>query len=346
MFLQLLSIVMERSEYETKIKRLERQATRYEEDIQYLYNIIEKLELQKSHSEKELQSLKDQLAESHRRLKNSDRLCDEKEKFILFRESQLLESEDTIYKLKQRILTLSSKMSESRPRSRSRSLSRGDIISLETLSNTRLLEEIADSAEELYQQAIGAERLPNVGVAQHLKNRITRASELINTDASTQATIREELLHEIEDYKGTIHRLDESLQGAIVEITGKSILITELNAALRETHDECEEVKTNLNNLLTESDRLEENYEILAGGLQRNLDLTRRDLNRAEQDIDNLKRTSRNMITRLDQDNIGLKRRIGIMRLQNQWRQIRLMNPPNIVPLQPQVTDQIWLLFH
>ena len=78
-----------------------RQQARYEEDIQYLYSIIEKLESQKADSESELQSLKDQLAESHRRLRNSEKLCDEKKKFILFRKSQLLESEDIIYKLKQ-----------------------------------------------------------------------------------------------------------------------------------------------------------------------------------------------------------------------------------------------------
>ena len=54
--------------------------------------------------------MRDQLVESHKLLRNSERLCDEKEKFILFRESQPLESEDIIYKLKQQILALSSKM--------------------------------------------------------------------------------------------------------------------------------------------------------------------------------------------------------------------------------------------
>ena len=88
-------------ENEAKIKRLERQHARYEEDIQYLYNVIEKLEFQKACDKKELHSLRVQLADSHTRLKNSERLCGEKEKFILFWESQLLESEDAIYRLKQ-----------------------------------------------------------------------------------------------------------------------------------------------------------------------------------------------------------------------------------------------------
>src|ERR1700741_2738241 len=72
---------------EAKIRRLERQQARYEEDIQYLYSVIEKLESQKKCDEKELHSLRVQLAESHIRLKNVEKLCDEKEKFILFRVS-------------------------------------------------------------------------------------------------------------------------------------------------------------------------------------------------------------------------------------------------------------------
>jgi hypothetical protein len=84
-------------ENEAKIKRLERQQVRYEADIQYLYNIIEKLESQKKCDDKELQALRTQLVESHTKLKNSEKLCDKKEQFITFRESQLLEQEDEIY---------------------------------------------------------------------------------------------------------------------------------------------------------------------------------------------------------------------------------------------------------
>src|SRR4030081_3469734 len=88
-------------ENEAKIKKLGRQQARDEADVQYLYNVIEKLESQKKCDEKELHSLRNQLAESYIRLKNAEKLCDEKEKFILFWESQLLESEDIIYELKQ-----------------------------------------------------------------------------------------------------------------------------------------------------------------------------------------------------------------------------------------------------
>ncbi|RHZ62252.1 hypothetical protein Glove_341g55 [Diversispora epigaea] len=84
----------------------------YEKYIQYLYGIISNLESQretdikaKPHciAIKELQSLKN-------RLKNSEKLCNEKEKFILFREEQLSniyeETENKINKLKYRIQKL------------------------------------------------------------------------------------------------------------------------------------------------------------------------------------------------------------------------------------------------
>src|SRR6185312_4594897 len=44
-------------ENEAKISQLEKQQVRYEEDIQYLYGIIEKLEAQSEYSKKEKDSL-------------------------------------------------------------------------------------------------------------------------------------------------------------------------------------------------------------------------------------------------------------------------------------------------
>src|SRR2546429_8740708 len=87
-------------ENEAKIRRLESQQARYEADIQYLYNVIENLETQKEYNDKTVHSLRLQLSELQSRLKDSEKTCSEKEKFILFRESQLLELEDTIYRLK------------------------------------------------------------------------------------------------------------------------------------------------------------------------------------------------------------------------------------------------------
>src|SRR5918999_1182062 len=156
-------------EHEAKIR------ASYEEEIKYLYGVIEGLQDQKG----QVQSLNDELAESNRRLKKSERLCDEKEKYILFCTSQLEEREEDIGKLKERIHYLSiDNMSRSGSRSSSRTRSRLDLISLETLSNSLLVEEIITSMEELYNYALGTERLPNVETARHLKERITKASEL------------------------------------------------------------------------------------------------------------------------------------------------------------------------
>ena len=93
-------------ENRAKIKRLESQQVRYEKDIKYLYDEIEKYDLQKKGDKETICDLKSQLSEVLKRLKHSEKICDEKEKYILFQESQLLESEDVIYNLKQRITQL------------------------------------------------------------------------------------------------------------------------------------------------------------------------------------------------------------------------------------------------
>src|ERR1044071_6818110 len=75
-------------ENEAKISRLEKQQVRYEEDIQHLYGIIEKLEARSEYNKKEKDSLTLRLSELQSQLRNSEETCDEKEKFILFRKSQ------------------------------------------------------------------------------------------------------------------------------------------------------------------------------------------------------------------------------------------------------------------
>src|SRR5581483_8840662 len=120
-----------------------------EEYIHYLYGVIDILKQKLCDAEL-------QYKEYSGKLRQSEKESDLKEKFILFRESQLSELEDKIYELKERIKFLTSKMSApgspsgsrplpgSRERSRSRSRRRSvvEIISLDTLSNDRLLEEI------------------------------------------------------------------------------------------------------------------------------------------------------------------------------------------------------------
>src|SRR5437868_2272014 len=59
----------------------------------------------------------------------------------------------------------------------------------------------------------------------------------------------------------------------------------------------------------------------------------------------NLRQASRNIITHQDQDIVGLRRQVAVLRIQNQWRQFRLLNPPPVHPLPPpQPSDTIWLL--
>src|SRR5579871_3339469 len=143
-----------------------RQVDRQEEYIQYLYDVIDVLKQKLSDAEL-------QYKEYSGKLRHSEKICNEKEEFILFRESQLSELEDEIYKLKERIKFLTSKMSApgspsspsagSRDRSRSRSRRRSIIenISLDTLSNDRLLEEINASADELHNYALGVRHAGN-----------------------------------------------------------------------------------------------------------------------------------------------------------------------------------------
>src|SRR5947207_13297937 len=98
-------------ENEAKISRLEKQQVRYEEDIQYLYRIIEKLEVQSEYNKKEKDSFTLRISELQSQLRNSEETCNEKEKFILFQELQLSELEKTIYQLKQPASTSHNKMS-------------------------------------------------------------------------------------------------------------------------------------------------------------------------------------------------------------------------------------------
>src|SRR6266487_5606740 len=93
-------------ENRAKIKHLESQQVQYEKDIKYLNDVIEKYELQKKSDKETISDLKSQLSEALKRLKHNEQICDQKEKFILFQESQLLKSEDVIYNLKQRIAQL------------------------------------------------------------------------------------------------------------------------------------------------------------------------------------------------------------------------------------------------
>ena len=332
---------------EARVKQLERQQDSCEKYIQYLYKTIENLESQN----RRLQSPNDELAKSRKKLRNSEKLCDDKEKFILFQEGQLTESENTIYELKQQILLLSKNKMSARPRSRSRSQSRAEIISLETLPNDRLLEKINTNAEELLRFAMGDRRLQTVGEADHLKNQITRASEIIG---ERHDLLREETVREIEGYQAENFRLEESLQGAIAELVDTENVITELENNLEISERESNEFQNDLRQLLAEWDRLEGNYDTLIAELRQHLQQTR--VTVAEKDILLNQSNTRLETCRNERDymsalyraeltvNRSLARQRLALKIANRQLQIRLMNPPINAP--PPPIDQIWLLLH
>src|SRR6266511_6450392 len=83
-------------ENETKIKCLEKQLGRYENQILYLNNLIEKFESQEKSNREELTNLQLEL-------KKSNTIYEERGKYILFQESNILELKEVIYKLKEHI---------------------------------------------------------------------------------------------------------------------------------------------------------------------------------------------------------------------------------------------------
>src|ERR1700722_6637813 len=203
-----------------------RQVDRQEEYIQYLYDVIDVLK-------QKLRDAELQYKEYSGKLRHSEKICNEKEEFILFRESQLSELEDEIYKLKERIKSLTSKMSApgspsspsgSRDRSRSRSRRRSIIenISLDTLSNDRLLEEINASADELHNYALGVRHAGNTHDITHLVERITRASEIIHNRSIISerglASTRDTLQRQITELEAGVSLLEKSLEDAEAEI--------------------------------------------------------------------------------------------------------------------------------
>lgn len=81
---------------EAKIKCLERQLDKYENELLRLNKLIENFESKEKSNKKEIADLRLEL-------KKSNTICGKKEKYILYQESELLNSQEIIYKLKKRI---------------------------------------------------------------------------------------------------------------------------------------------------------------------------------------------------------------------------------------------------
>lgn len=83
-------------ENEAKIKCLERQLDKYENELLRLNNLIENFESEEKSNKKEISDLR-------LKLEKSNTVYENREKYILYQESELLNSQEIIYKLKKRI---------------------------------------------------------------------------------------------------------------------------------------------------------------------------------------------------------------------------------------------------
>ena len=86
--------------------------------------------------------------------------------------------------------------------------------------------------------------------------------------------------------------------------------------------------------------------QIKLDDMQDELDMLQDEYNALVRRYNNLRQASRNIITRQDQGVVRLKRQVAVLRIQNQWRQFRLLNPPPVNPLPQPPINQTWLLFH
>ena len=190
------------------------------------------------------------VSELQSQLRNSEKACNEKEEFILFRESQLSELEETIYQLKQHLQVASTSHNKM-------SRTRTDLASLDTMTNAQRLEEIQANVERLYLYTVRSERLPDPGTAERLRERTNRAIVLIHNTLVSQIDqannnliecqnevkrlntalnkyieegqmLKTVLADQSAESKSLIHRLKESLEGAQAEIDGKDTEIFRL----------------------------------------------------------------------------------------------------------------------
>ena len=358
---------------------------RQEEYIQYLYGVIDILKQKLCDAEL-------QYKEYSSKLRQSEKESDLKEKFSLFRESQLSELEDEIYKLKERIKCLTSKMatpSGSRPPSRSpsRPLSRSpsrspsrrrlaELISLDTLSSDRLLEEINTSTDELHNYALGIKHAGNINDLSNLVERITRASEIIHNRSDTLerglAATRETLLRQITELEEERETIKETLLQQIM-VTRDSLLqqiaVIEtrvfqseenLKGALAEKDAYLAQLETLSNDVDAMGNRvyalrtLCQNQQDQIDNLQNDNNRLRRIRNRCIQEARNWK--ARLETSRQQRDEVGnryiaerflngrLYKRICALRIEL----TRILNnpPPPLPPPPPPPINQIWLLFH
>ena len=134
----------------------------------------------------------------------------------------------------------------------------------------------------------------------------------------------------IEDIEGLVNLMCNSLNNAYRNdrsrdnvTRAQTRIVRSVRLLLTRCIGDVEEIRMELNDKIDEFDMLQDEYN----------DLVRK--------YENRRQASRNMVTRLDRAIAENKRQIAVLRIQNQWRQFRLINLPPQPP-----NDQVWLLFH
>ena len=239
-------------ENRAKIKRLESQQVRYEKDIKYLYDVIEKYDLQKKSDKETICDLKSQLSEALKRLKHSEKICDEKEKYILFQESQLLESEDVIYNLKQRIAQLVSERLLKEEEMADTHVDPPD--NLVELDNQVILNLIARGSQYMFDKIDHLVHTPG------LRKTCHQWKEMINIGAHT---IHNKLISDLHDKEESWQMMKDEYD-AMSKICDESV---SKNKALQEkcdySNNRCHKLEESFNGLKQELKHSNDDYEKL-----------------------------------------------------------------------------------
>ena len=141
-----------------------------------------------------------------------------------------------------------------------------------------------------------------------------------------------------QDYsKENARRIASRLTSAVTHLSIRQ------NGKILDKQDEIDILQNNFNTLRYTYFELRDNYGDLANIASDLEDRNQLVFNQYMRTRQQLER--KNDIILADQHNIRrLKKQIAILKIQNQWRQFRLINPPPIAPLPVQQIDQIWLL--
>jgi chromosome segregation ATPase len=191
-----------------------------------------------------------------------------------------------------------------------------------------------------------------------LANEIARGTAMVEHEEELTGN-KDNLLNENAQLRNEIHGMEESIEGLRAEAKFDKQKLTDLMTEVLERNDIIGGLRNNLGTLLEQSERLEANCDMLTTGLQRNLERARTDI--AERDVlINRYRNTLNIyqderdIARarymIEQHNTRtLTRQRLALRIANRQLQIRLLNPPVVIPPpipQPPLPNISWLMLH